>query len=89
MASNGQGDSEVKVYTTDTIVDRDHPEAKIIYKGLITIPGLENTDMSIDDVTEEAMARAKKLDANGIVDMKFTYSKQGYTFLGTAVRYSK
>ena len=41
MASNGQGDSEVKVYTTDTIVDRDHPEAKIVYKGLITIPGLE------------------------------------------------
>ena len=112
MASYGPDDSEdaVKVYTTDTIVD--HPGAKIVYKGLVTIGKRETypTFMTIPHLqmrcveassrvleiladiallTEEAKERAKKLGANAIVGMKITDSKNGgYTFVGTAVRYS-
>merc|ERR1712039_612603 len=50
MASYGPDDSEdaVKVYTTDTIVD--HPGAKIVYKGLVTI-GKRETYPTFDDPT--------------------------------------
>ena len=89
MASCGPCDSEeaVRVYTTDTIVD--HPGAEIVYKGLITVRGWGMNRHNPFLLTEEAKARAKKLDANAIVGMKITDSKEGYTFIGTAVRYSK
>ena len=88
MASYGSGDSEdVKVYTTDTIVD--HPGAEIVYKGLIAVRGWGMNRNNPFLLTEEAKARAKKLDANAIVGMKITDSKGEYTFIGTAVRYSK
>ena len=89
MASCGPCDSEeaVRVYTTDTIVD--HPGAEIVYKGLIAVRGWGMNRNNPFLLTEEAKARAKKLDANAIVGMKITDSKGEYTFIGTAVRYSK
>ena len=89
MASNGAGDSadSVRIYTTDTIVD--HPGAEIVYKGLITVRGWGMNRHNPFLLTEEAKARAKKLDANAIVGMKITDSKGEYTFIGTAVRYFK
>ena len=94
MASYGPRDSEdaVKVYTTDTIVD--HPGAKIVYKGLVTIEkGAMDVTAEITHLIGEAKLRAKELNANAIVGMKITDSKNGgggdgYTFIGTAVRYS-
>ena len=43
----------------------------------------------MDQLTTAAMDKAKELNANAIVGLKITDTKQEYTLIGTAVRYSK